>query len=219
MRATESWCVWQVPARGVTATGRGAGQDAPAVRIPSKRLWRTFHALTARALPKMAKELPYWILALQALSTPAIAFLAAVIGGMQWYTAHRRIVLDLYDRRIQVYSAVRAVVGKIISSGGATDLTLFEFDKGIDRASFLFDSDVTRYLKKLRDNLIDLIECTTMLPSNLSQSERAAYIKKSQSCKNIFRRFYTEGHAVFEPYLLMRQKAAPRWWLRLRNRA
>jgi hypothetical protein len=47
----------------------------------------------------MTNQLPLWVLYLQALSTPAIALLASVIGFFQWRTAHQRAVLDLFEKR------------------------------------------------------------------------------------------------------------------------
>jgi hypothetical protein len=41
--------------------------------------------------------MPYWIQVLQALATPTIAVLAAVIGLMQWRTAHQRAVLGMVN--------------------------------------------------------------------------------------------------------------------------
>jgi hypothetical protein len=55
-------------------------------------------------------NVPIWIQYLQALSTPAIALLAATIGVLQWRTAHQRAVLDLFDRRMENYDALNAAM-------------------------------------------------------------------------------------------------------------
>ena len=53
-----------------------------------------------------------WVQYLQALSTPAIALLAVVIGVIQWRTAHQRAVFDLFDRRMKTELAPEICTGR-----------------------------------------------------------------------------------------------------------
>jgi hypothetical protein len=55
----------------------------------------------------MTNSLPYWIQVLQALLTPAIAFLAVVIGVFQWRTTQQKVALDLFNRWLAKYTALR----------------------------------------------------------------------------------------------------------------
>jgi hypothetical protein len=55
----------------------------------------TLHALHLSQLTITVQKL-------QALSTPAIAFFAFVLGVAQWRTAHQRAVLDLFARRMEM---------------------------------------------------------------------------------------------------------------------
>jgi hypothetical protein len=80
----------------------------------------------------------YWIQVLQALLTPAIAFLAVVTAVFQLRTAQQRVVLDLFDRRLAKYTAVRDVVAKVVASGAATQETSFQFLQALDGVEFLF---------------------------------------------------------------------------------
>ena len=61
----------------------------------------------------MASQLPMWVQYLQALSTPAIALLALVIGVAQWRTSHQRAVLDLFERRMAIFDAISGVIGGV----------------------------------------------------------------------------------------------------------
>jgi hypothetical protein len=58
-------------------------------------------------------SLPYWMEVLNALAVPAIRLLAAVIGYFQWKTAQQKVVLDLFDRRMTTYTALREVVAMV----------------------------------------------------------------------------------------------------------
>jgi len=57
----------------------------------------------------MDRFLPYWVPVFQALLTPAIAFLAVVIAFFQWRTAHQRVVIDQFARRMKFYTDCRDV--------------------------------------------------------------------------------------------------------------
>jgi hypothetical protein len=45
----------------------------------------------------------------------------AIIAGLQWRTAQHKAVLDLFDRRREIYEAVRKSVGQIVSSSTSFD--------------------------------------------------------------------------------------------------
>jgi hypothetical protein len=95
------------------------------------------------------------MLALQALAVPAIALLAAVVAYAQWRTAQQKVVLDLFDRRMETYTALREIVCKIVaSSSEATTEASFKFLQALDRAEFLFGGKVVEHLKKM-DKAID----------------------------------------------------------------
>ena len=147
-------------------------------------------------------QVPYAIQITQALAVPAVALLAVVIGAMQWYTAHRKTILDLFDRRLEVYNAIRAAIAKVVQSGTCDDRVLFEFDQAVDRAPFLFGKAVTRYVEQLRVDLIELNLCSQMMNTAERQNfiqRRAAAFKKAVD-------FYSEFPAIIEPYISMHQK-------------
>ncbi|MCW0016254.1 hypothetical protein [Rhizobium sp. BT-226] len=92
-------------------------------------------------------EVPAWIQILQALLTPAIALAVGVIAYRQWRTAHEKVMLDLFEKRFEVFMSVR----EIVSKGGIR--RLFR-DPGLPnevvaRGRFLFDEDVTAQLQEV----------------------------------------------------------------------
>jgi hypothetical protein len=100
---------------------------------------------------------------------PAIALLAATIGLLQWYTAHRRAMLDLFDRRMEVYSDIRSVIDQITASGKCTYEANFDYLRVIDRATFLFGRDVNAYLERLRVRLHNLCYYESMMDTGQRQ--------------------------------------------------
>ena len=99
---------------------------------------------------------PIWIQYLQALSTPAIALLAIVIGILQWRTAHQRAVLDLFDKRIEAYDSLNAAIAEIMREENATGHAIISFDVAAAKAPFLFGRDVTLFLQQPRKRIIQL---------------------------------------------------------------
>lgn len=65
-------------------------------------------------------------------------------------TADRPLLApEIYDRKIQVYRTVQDFLGVIISEATVSREKLFLFASETDEAIFLFDSDLSTYLRKL----------------------------------------------------------------------
>jgi hypothetical protein len=97
----------------------------------------------------VTSQLPICVQYLQALSTPAIALLALVIGVAQWRTAHQRAVLDLFDKRLAIFNALSVVVSKIVALGRVSHQDEMEFAQATRQVDFLFGPEVKRYLDEL----------------------------------------------------------------------
>jgi hypothetical protein len=159
----------------------------------------------------MSNSLPFWIPLLQALAVPTIALLAAVIGYFQWKTAQQKVVLDLFDRRMETYTSLRSVVAMVMgSSGAATNENSFKFLEALDRAQFLFGSEVIEYLKKL-DAAINEIRMSVAERIDLASGpEREANIARERAGREMVASFYTTFQSLVSPYLRMDQKSS---WL------
>jgi hypothetical protein len=99
-------------------------------------------------------EVPFPIQMLQALATPAIAFLAVAIGGMQWWTARQKLVLDLFDKRFQVFLDVRKIASVAMQLGRLEQPG--EVNEIIARGRFLFGDDMQQSLVKLHSLATEL---------------------------------------------------------------
>jgi hypothetical protein len=149
--------------------------------------------------------MPLWVQYSQALATPAIALLAILIAILQWRTAHQKIVLDLFERRMKVYSEIRAVIASVVSSGKLPNERHFEFMRAIDGAKFLFGSNVTNYLEGLNTTLVYFQEADETYGS-LQGKERGEAIQKRRKHFDMIQAFYKEFDPLVEPYLGMRQR-------------
>jgi Skp family chaperone for outer membrane proteins len=81
---------------------------------------------------------PIWFLAVQLLLTIAIGVLAAVIGFMQWRTAHQKVALDLFERRFAVIQQARNVMGRVASARKAGSDEIRDMHKAVIDSEFLF---------------------------------------------------------------------------------
>jgi hypothetical protein len=93
---------------------------------------------------------------LSALLTPLIALIAAYIAWQQWKTNERKLKLDLYDRRYEVYEATRSFILTICKDAGVQFEEIGHFRATVAQARFLFGKDITDYLELLRSRAFEL---------------------------------------------------------------
>jgi hypothetical protein len=155
--------------------------------------------------------LPYWIQLLQALAVPAIALLAAVIGCFQWRTAHQKVVLDLFDRRMVTYTALREVVAMVrASSSAATPDNSLKFLEALDRAQFLFGREIVEHLEKIYHAINDIHDALAERKDLAAGSEQKENLARERKNRETVGSFYTTFQPLVLPYLRMDQKSS---WL------
>lgn len=148
-----------------------------------------------------------WVQYLQALTTPAIAFLVAVIGILQWRTAHQRAVLDLFDRRMNAYEGIRKALLSTLTSGQTDAATVNEFSRAISRVPFMFGDDVVRYLDDLKKALSIHHTLSDQLIENAPAHERDKYIKTKGDALLRISNLFDDFAVLIKPYVKMHQKA------------
>jgi hypothetical protein len=136
--------------------------------------------------------------------------LAVVIGVFQRRTGQQKVVLDLFDRRLAKYNAIRGVVGKVISSGAATNETIVEFLKASDGVEFLFGDEVAKHLNEIYTAIADLTvygpECKELGPG----PELTKMVGLERASLEMVTSFYTKFPKALKPYMGMQHKA-PSW--------
>lgn len=159
------------------------------------------------APPAIQSDLPKWVGWLQAL-TIAIASLAAVVGIGQWRTAHQRAVLDLFDKRFEVYQHLCEIVGEIVGSGNVSNADQIKFLRATQKVGFLFGPEVERYLDTVHNAMgrhhVAAIEAEANDPD-----KKAAALDRVRAAFGEIAAFFTQFRKLVTPYLRAHQKAPP----------
>lgn len=158
---------------------------------------------------------PVWIQVLQALLTPAIAVGVATIAFLQWRTAHQKVVLDLFDRRLNVYSKARRALSAISGSGRVTDESDRLLLEAENEAAFLFGKDIKEYFREL------WFLCVRYRGQQGDDHRVGPHFPEThQALMTAVGEFYTNGADRFAPYMRMDQRRVPTLneWVAERNR-
>ncbi len=134
-----------------------------------------------------APTVPAWVTVLSALLTPTIAILALLIAWQQWQTNRNKLKLDLFDRRYVYYEAARELIGRILTSGKATDAVTFEFLHKTRGAQFIVGEAIATYFdKELYSKAIDLNCLDAELQGVGVGPERSENVRKQSEIKKWF---------------------------------
>lgn len=127
------------------------------------------------------------------------------VARLQASTANDRLVLDLFERRFEIYSQAREIVRSAVRKGTSTTEEQFSFLRVTDGASFLFGKEVTDYLTDIYTALVELQYCEDELKRVLDR-DKAKSFKRRQIKFDKIKDFYTEAPKLFAPYLHAHQK-------------
>ncbi|WP_105435692.1 hypothetical protein [Neorhizobium tomejilense] len=168
-------------------------------------------------------SIPVWIQVLQALLTPAIAIAVGVVAFLQWRTAHQKVVLDLFERRLKIYDAVSDVVlqyvnhqDKMPSSEALSRLRGAEI-----AARFLFGEEVHKHIDALAAQIDQHRRLERRIASDkFLDDEREKMIDASSDIEDHLGDMLRPWTTLLLPYLKMDQKRvlSPAEWLSMRNR-
>lgn len=171
-------------------------------------------------------DVPLWIQSLQALATPVIGIGVGVIAFMQWRTAHQKVVLDLFDRRLAVYNEVVNSVIEYFTEKETPALYLKTVDNLYQvrsKANFLFGVDVATVIDAIRSDVLAHAEL-----SEKRESKRSPLLPSAQKAMNddfveVLTRLTLTSERMTKaclPYLRVdwRVASSPSTWLADRNR-
>jgi hypothetical protein len=111
-------------------------------------------------------EIVQWIVAAgTGIVAAGTAAFVARVGYFQWRTAEHKAVLDLFDRRREIYEAIRKGVAQIVTSPlGLNQQKEIEFVDAMERAYFFFGDDMQAYLRQLRNDILLVRTMDTEFP-------------------------------------------------------
>jgi len=97
----------------------------------------------------MACAPTHWTAYLAAISTPLIAMLAGGFGGYvawrQWRTAQDRLRLDLFEKRLAIYTATMKFLASILTSGRVDRDEEHLWSIAVREAKWLLNRDLEVY--------------------------------------------------------------------------
>lgn len=164
---------------------------------------------------------PVWIQVLQALLTPAIAVAVGVIAFMQWRTAHQKVVLDLFDRRLKVYNELEEIAAEIEINRAVTDQAAARSRQAFLQAKFLFGADAFGEINKFYKAVRRFRRIPTATGLYISEQENFnAMVSNNSSAIETITNFRQQMPNTFEAYMRMDQKLVrtPLEWLADSNR-
>jgi hypothetical protein len=119
------------------------------------------------------------------ITAPAIALLAVAIAGMQWWNSRQQLVLNLFEKRFQVFMDVRKLASEVLQLGRVESKGLI--NEIVARARFLFGPKLNAELDKLGKLVLEL------------------EAGRSTAATEIMDRFQ-QMTPLFDPYLKMAQR-------------
>jgi len=146
-------------------------------------------------------EVVQWIVA------AATALFVATVGFFQWRTAQQKAVLDLFDRRYEIYSVVRKAVGQVVTqSQGFDQKREIEFLAAKERAYFFFGDDLVSYLERLWIAIVDVTSADAEM-GGASGADLKKIIERRRKAFNQVEDFYKTGQPLFGRYMRFEQTA------------
>src|SRR5215472_5780631 len=82
-----------------------------------------------------------------------VSLVVTLVQYAQWRTANQKVVIDLYDRRLQVYRQLEKAIAPVMREAEVDQAAFTAFCIGESDATFLFGDDIRQYLKSLRKAL------------------------------------------------------------------
>jgi hypothetical protein len=151
-------------------------------------------------------EIVQWVVA------AGTTIFVATVGYFQWRTAQQKAVLDLFDRRHEIFEVVRKAVGQMTSSSHGFDQQReVEFMQTMERAYFFFGDDVQDYLKQLWADIVTVRAADKELEATQGHDRRQMVERRRLSLTRIGQ-FYKTGQPLFGRYMRFSQTVPSAFW-------
>ena len=138
----------------------------------------------------------------QIITTFVVGLIATYIAWRQWRTSNDRLILDLFERRFQVFQELTRTVSAAINKPRTEINDLADFDQASEKARFLFGPEVHGYLREVRGHLVNLISFGRAL-HEMDGPQRTNAENKVSAAENEMSAFYARLAALVTRYLQM----------------
>ena len=150
---------------------------------------------------------------MQGLITILIAAIALLIGYFQWITAHQRVVVDLFEKRLRLFNLIELAIGQVVRDAETSPETLQTFLQAEADARFLFGLDVLKELRSLGSDFEFLHTYSKAVIDDPDLPNRDDIFKERW---NILQRLNDDWldrlSRTFAPYIRLTQKQQSIWW-------
>ena len=109
--------------------------------------------IAIESVPQAGKD---WTEYFSALLTPIIAILALYIAYQQHKINKQRLKHELYERRLEVFKAVKVFLSEIVQKGNVSFDRCLQFNSETSDAAFLFDDSTRAYIDKIYEKACHL---------------------------------------------------------------
>lgn len=163
----------------------------------------------------MTPTVPIWLEYVKTIGPLVVALIAggiaSVIAHRQWETAKAKVVLDLFERRLEVYNLVSDAVFLIIqeSEDNIDHRMMGPFAVGLRKAKFLFGKEIYNYLEH--------IWLVMVQARSVSRRQRAEcggdidpQLGKADALMAEISAFHNRFDEMVAPYMRMDQKLSSR---------
>jgi len=134
-------------------------------------------------------------------TTLVLGLVAAYVVWRQWRTSQDRLVLDLFERRFQVFQELTRATTDSLSKPQVSVQDLANFDAATEKARFLFGPEVHSYLGEIRRLLIEVIAFGRALAEMPDGPRRKIVENSVVEAMNKMHGFYERLADLVTPYL------------------
>lgn len=145
-----------------------------------------------------------WIDLLSAGLTPIIAIWALFYTNRQLKLEKQKFQLELYDRRFKVFEEVKRFLSAILRDGKTDHAQLLKLMHQTNEAIFLFDDQVSDYIKSLYDKGLSFVATDRKLFGENSLpvgDSRNAVVEENSKLLEFFTDQFEVSKEIFKKYL------------------
>lgn len=149
--------------------------------------------------------MPSWLAILSAIITLILAILTTSFIWRQVRLEKTRIKMEAYDRRLNIYNAIKKYIAEIQTYGTTTDAKSVAFLQETREALFLFKNKIiSEHINMLYKKGVDLEYLETQLRDSgdyLNQAQRGKIAHQAKELKQWFGDQHKVIEELFDEYL------------------
>jgi hypothetical protein len=140
-----------------------------------------------------------------ATATLFVGIMVFTVSRRQWRTAHEKLLVDLFDRRIAIYTSLETKASDFVKNGGPTQTTFADPEIFV-KSRFLFGDVVYKEVREFEEAM----RTWTKIPTEVHMYEEEKgrlEVLTERNRKAVYRvkKFREEMPKTFGPFLYLNQ--------------